>query len=780
MNDQTLSAAQQDTAEWYAEPMSIASSVDTLVSSGYTPAQIKTAYNLPAYGGEGVTIAIIIAFHTPNIKNYLSIFSQTYGLPLPTDSNFEVHKMTSYIETNVNWTLEACLDVEWAHAIAPNATILLVEALSNEGSDLLDAIDYATSRGDVDVISMSWGSKEFHGETDYNAFFDSSEIGFFAASGDTGSVVMWPSVCPNVVSVGGTSLSLDSNGQLISENAWSGSGGGVSAYETIPDYQRDYGLSGSYRTTPDVSYSAGTGSKGVNVYYNSAWYSVGGTSAGAPQWAAIYALGLSASHENLYYKASTGYSTHFRDITSGSTTKYSTSIGYDYVTGLGSPLKYNFSKSLDVSPLRGNAGANVTLTGNGISGSTLSISFLNSITDNWVDIVNSTTLTDGTFAFNTTISDLMQSSPAGDNTPSYDSIVFQATNDLGASYYTTVPFKEFRRGLTQVGTETADGMYGNNTDFGTNLYIQNGDILPVSGQWFSSGNGTILWDNATLGIVNIDETGAFSTSLRVPQSNAGEHTLAIQDSATLFIINVTVSPLVSADYSRAWENSDFQITLSNDTTIDEIYYRINNGEVQNVTANGQPTITTQSANNTLEYWCNWTLNGATLETAHENLIGIKLDKTAPTGSIVSNPTTSSRTITLHLSADDSLSGVSEMQFSSDEVIWSSWETYDTSTSWTLTSGDGVKAVYVQFKNGAGLTYKTMCTVTLETPHETVAPQMTTKATKTPAPTATSTTSPAPTPSTIPEFPFGVALSVLVFASLLLLLLAKKQAIYKSK
>ncbi len=775
---QAFSLEQQD-LDWYAEPLSTVTSAEPFAFSGYTPSQIKSAYNLPASGGEGMTIAVIIAYHTANIKTYLEVFSQAYGLPLPTDSNFEVHKMATYIPSDAGWSIEACLDVEWAHAIAPNATILLVEAVSNSGTDLVNAINYATARSDVDVVTMSWGTDEFSGEASYDYLFSNPNMEFFAASGDNGSVVMWPSVSSNVVAVGGTSLNI---GSTTSETAWSGSGGGISLYEPIPSYQINYGLNGTKRVVPDVAYNADS-STGVRVYYNNYWYIVGGTSAGSPQWAGIYALGLSASHENLYYKASTAHATYFRDIVLGSTSKYSAAIGYDYITGLGSPLNFNFSKSLDVSPTSGSPGTAITLTGNGISGNTIDTSYLDPITSTWVSISNNTAVTSGiirTIEVDTTINDLNQSNPSGNNPQSYDNIIFRAVDDNGIAYYTTVPFSEYRRGLNQVGNLSATGIYGNNTLFETDILPQSGNNLTISGSWFSPGNATLLWDTITIGTVAVDYTGAFTANIIVPTTAAGYHTLTIQDNTYNFTFNIATQPTVNNNYDGQWKTSDFTVTLSADSTVDEIYYRINDGPTQNVTASGQPIITTPSANNTLEYWCNWTLNGVSLETEHVPVVDIKLDKTAPTGQVMANPTTTSQQVTLHLSAIDMESGVTDMCFSNDGSVFSSWETYSSTYSWTLSSGEGSKMVIAKFINGAGLISTDACEITLDLPDATSAPQASTSTSAPIAPQATqssqATNAPTddPTATPVPEFSFGAAVLLLVLASLLLVLVVKKR------
>ena len=773
---QAFSLEQQD-LDWYAEPLSTITSAEPFAFSGYTPNQIKSAYNLPASGGEGITIAVIIAYHTANIKTYLQVFSQAYGLPLPDDSNFEVHKMATYVPSDAGWSMEACLDVEWAHAIAPNATILLVEAVSNNGIDLVDAINYATSRSDVDVVTMSWGTGEFSGEASYDYLFDYSDIGFFAASGDNGSVVMWPSVSSNVVAVGGTSLNIGASGIVTSETAWSGSGGGISLYEPIPSYQTNYGLTGPKRLVPDVSYN-GDSTTGVRVYYNSNWYIVGGTSAGSPQWAGIYALGQSATHENLYSKANIAYATYFRDITSGSTVKYNASAGYDYITGLGSPLTYNFLDSLEVSPTLGGVGTAITITGNGLSGTLANVTYLNPFNSTWLPIANNTAITLGSLTCNITAPELMGTIAPGENSMISDQIIFQVTTDTGYTYNTTVPFNEYRRGISQVGNLITSNVYGNNTTFGTAILPQNGNSLALSGKWFTPSNVTLLWDSTTLGNITVDQTGTFSTNIIIPTTTAGYHTLTIQDNAYNFTINIATQPTITNNYDGQWKTSDFIIDLSADSVVDEIYYCINGGSTQNVTVSGQPFITTLSANNTLEYWCNWTLNGVSLETAHVFIDNIKLDKTAPTGQVMANPTTTSRQVTLHLSAIDMESGVTNMCFSNDGSVFSSWETFASTYSWTLTNGDGSKMVIAKFMNDAGLISTAAVEITLDMPDPTVAPQASTStsATATPQttqPQATNSPTDDPTATPVPEFSFEAALVLLALTSLLLVFVLRK-------
>jgi len=305
---------------------------------------------LPATGGHG-TIAIIDAYDDPTIEDDLNFFSKSFNLNSCTTKNgcFEKHKMSSSVKADSGWALETSLDVEWAHAIAPNAKILLVEAVTPSGTNLLKAVDYAAGRKDVVAISMSWGGSEFNEETSLDSHF-LSKYGatFFASAGDNGWGASWPAASPNVTAVGGTYLSFNYKKEFLTESAWDGSGGGVSAYEKQPNYQSSYSISkaNGMRAIPDVSYDADPRS-GFGVYKNGSWYKVGGTSAGAPQWSAIKSLGLSAANEKFYAdKASNSNIKFFRDIVSGSNgdCKYYCTARrhYDYVTGLGSPLTIKF------------------------------------------------------------------------------------------------------------------------------------------------------------------------------------------------------------------------------------------------------------------------------------------------------------------------------------------------------------------------------------------------------------------------------------------------------
>lgn len=310
---------------------------------GLTPSQVRAAYNLSGNGSG--TIAIVDAFDYPTVASDLKVFSSTFGLPA---ANLEVHKMATKIRQNNGWGLEAALDTQWAHAIAPGAKILLVEAKSNSGTDLLNAVNYAKTQPGVVAVSMSWGGSEFLGESAYDGSFSQSGVTFFASSGDSGNGVEWPAVSANVVGVGGTNLTMSGN-TFVSETAWSGSGGGISQFVSEPSYQTVVVTTlGSRRGVPDVSYAGGP-NPGFPIYDTSGysgWVTVYGTSAGAPQWAAIKALGGTAANASFYPDANSSWPSFFRDIILGSNgscgTVCTANTGYDYITGLGSPLTTNY------------------------------------------------------------------------------------------------------------------------------------------------------------------------------------------------------------------------------------------------------------------------------------------------------------------------------------------------------------------------------------------------------------------------------------------------------
>ena len=327
----------------------------------YAPAQILHAYGfdrLP-YDGRGQTIAIVDAYDNPALTYDLQNFDQLFGLPDPVLTIAQPQGQPTY---NEGWGLETDLDVEWAHAIAPAADILLVEAKNDYGGNLMAAANYARQQPGVVVVSMSWESNEFPGEKLYDSDFTTPPghmggsglpggVTFVAASGDKGAGVVWPASSPNVLSIGGTTLTLDDSNVIASEIGWSGSGGGLSRYESKPDFQAPFQSTGM-RTTPDFAYNADLATPFWTYASNfGGLQAVYGTSAGAPQWAGLIALadqalawkgigsldGPTQTIPELYNLAGSSYSTYFHDIVDGNN-GYQAGPGYDMVTGIGTPL----------------------------------------------------------------------------------------------------------------------------------------------------------------------------------------------------------------------------------------------------------------------------------------------------------------------------------------------------------------------------------------------------------------------------------------------------------
>ncbi len=340
-------------------PIHVRDGATATYQTGYQPSQIRHAYGFDQLTatGQNRPIAIVDAYGSPTIQKDLATFNSQFGLPA---ANLTIaYPQGKPNKVDSGWALETSLDVEWAHALTPNAPILLVVAKTNSFNNLLAAVDYANTHGAA-VVSMSWGGSEFSSEASYDYHFTHAGVVYTASAGDNGSGVLWPAASPNVVAVGGTSLPLDAGGNLTGpETAWSGSGGGISGYESEPGYQTSYGIvSNNRRGSPDISFDADPNT-GVAVYDSTkyygqvGWFVVGGTSFGSPSWAALVALAdqgrtssLTDGHAALYQMATgSSYSTDYRDVTGGSNGNPART-GYDFVTGLGSPLAASLVQAL--------------------------------------------------------------------------------------------------------------------------------------------------------------------------------------------------------------------------------------------------------------------------------------------------------------------------------------------------------------------------------------------------------------------------------------------------
>ncbi len=378
---------------------------------GYTPTQMRRAYNFsdlndytdPGYAnrGSGQTIAIVDAFHSPTAANDLYMFSQTFNLPLPDPTGTLVNPYSNYftfkqVSANSTWTpavdsgwaMETALDVQWAHAIAPKAKIILVEADSNLAEDIYHAVEIATSLVNADgggVVSMSFGANDgvispFRTEQAWlerlrTLFGTNRNVSYIASSGDDGSI-SFPASSAYVTAVGGTFVALDEQGYRLSDEvAWVLGGSGVAPYGEVPGYQKNTKIGGvtigsangeQHRVVPDIAYNADPVS-GVTVFNTTpddgfiGWQPVGGTSAGAPQIAGLVALAnerrvaMGSGHlgnnlnATLYKLGNTQRDLVYRDIVSGSAGGNLALPGFDSATGWGSPIANYLIDALSVS-----------------------------------------------------------------------------------------------------------------------------------------------------------------------------------------------------------------------------------------------------------------------------------------------------------------------------------------------------------------------------------------------------------------------------------------------
>jgi len=298
-------------------------------------------------------IAVVDAFHYATALTDLQMFSTQFGLKAPNLTVVFASGTKPAQDPSGGWELEAALDLEWAHAMAPDAKLILVEARSNSLNDLLAAERVAGSlvaRAGGGEVSNSWGSDEFAGETSFDSVFTTAGVVYFASSGDQPGV-QYPAASPNVVAAGGTTTARNpATANFLSERAWDLAGSGLSAFEPRPVYQDIIqSIVGSKRGVPDLSFDSNPVT-GAWVFDStpvqgagSGWFIVGGTSLASPALAGIVnaagnRLGSSAAELNLIYN-NLAITTDFNDINNGfcgPTAGFSTKLGWDLCTGIGS------------------------------------------------------------------------------------------------------------------------------------------------------------------------------------------------------------------------------------------------------------------------------------------------------------------------------------------------------------------------------------------------------------------------------------------------------------
>jgi subtilase family serine protease len=372
----------------------------------YSPTQLEQAYGTPALyargvAGQGQTIVIVDAFGSPTIASDLTTFDQAYGLPDPPSLKV-IQPAGTYTWTGtrdqVGWAGETTLDVEYAHAIAPRASILLVETpvAEIEGAtgfpQIVQAEKYVIDHHLGGVISQSFSATEqtFTPARSLlglrGAYVDAARhrVTVVGSTGDNGAtdsesdgislypypVIAWPASDPLVTAVGGTELSLDASGRRTSPDAgWNGSGGGLSSVFSRPEYQRRVAPAvGTRRGDPDISMS-GSCSAPVITYLSfigtGSWHLTCGTSESAPLFAGIVALSDQVAHHWLglinpaLYQLSARHAPGIVDVTSGNNSQsflqdgqsytvagYPATRGYDLVTGVGTVYAPDFVPEL--------------------------------------------------------------------------------------------------------------------------------------------------------------------------------------------------------------------------------------------------------------------------------------------------------------------------------------------------------------------------------------------------------------------------------------------------
>ncbi|HEV3271079.1 MAG TPA: S53 family peptidase [Candidatus Methylacidiphilales bacterium] len=328
-----------------------------------TPATLRSIYNLPATGGSDA-IAVVDAYHYPTALADFNAFAKYFGMAQETSTNatavnktFQVVYARGYAPQSggnyiASWNLEAALDIEWAHSMAPNAKIYLVEAASDSMNDLDYAVEVAASLTGVKEVSMSWGGSETSYEAMmYDPIFKASGVVYTASGGDSSDEMEYPAASPNVVSCGGTSVNRSATGIFLSETGWNDTGCGPSVYEPRPGYQNGVAsVVGAKRGVSDLAFDSDPNT-GVYVYDStplwgeSGWWILGGTSVASPSLAGVFNLAATSGNgfavntaaEQARIYGSLGNAKAFRDITSGTDGKYTCKVGYDFITGVGTP-----------------------------------------------------------------------------------------------------------------------------------------------------------------------------------------------------------------------------------------------------------------------------------------------------------------------------------------------------------------------------------------------------------------------------------------------------------
>ena len=347
----------------FRQTMSLQSSASTASSSGWTPQQFLDAYNVNSVvtpdnkpRGYGIKIAIITAYHYPNLQADLNTWARKFN-QTPITLNI-INQAGNRM--NSDWAIQSNLAVQMVNAVSPGATVYVIEAKSVSVVDIRTAVQTAANLG-MNIISMPFGATEFSTENSMAYLFTNAQIAWITASG-TGAGPTFPGTSPDVVAVGGTSAT--SVSPLV-ETAWVDSSAGMSIFERMPSYQMIPAVQNAnttaYRSVPDVAFNADP-RYGAQVYVSSlgGWFVISGNAVSTAFFTGVVAIAdhfrktakkpmLTTSHtaskpiqKSLYGLMSTNggptNSTVLNDVVDGYAGEgsYPAGPGYDIATGLGS------------------------------------------------------------------------------------------------------------------------------------------------------------------------------------------------------------------------------------------------------------------------------------------------------------------------------------------------------------------------------------------------------------------------------------------------------------
>jgi uncharacterized repeat protein (TIGR01451 family) len=604
-----------------------------------TPGQVTNAYGINNIffnngtvkgDGTGQTIAIVDAYHNPTALSDLQAFDAFFKIPDPPSfQQVNQNGGTNYPAQNSGWITEESLDVQWAHAVAPGANIILVESTDNSLANMYAAVDYARGASlngaGVVAVSMSWSAGEYSGETsDDSAHFVTpgghNGVTFLAATGDNGSFfgLGYPAASHNVVAVGGTTLTTDSNGDYLGESGWSGSGGGVSSFEARPAFQNGVsGVVGSARGNPDVSIIGGTP---VDVYDSTnngtaaPWEGVYGTSLATPVWAGLVAIAdqgrgnsNSLTSNQTLTKLYSLPASDYHDITSGNNGLYSAGKGYDLVTGIGTPIASLLVPDLAGTTSTTSADLSVTMTGPGTVTAGNTYTYTITLTNGGPNAASSVTLSDAMPSGLTLVSESQTGGP--------DSFTNASTSSTAK--FTLASMASGNTDTFQV-VATVAASQGNGTTITNTSSVTSSTSDPNTSNNSSSVSSTV-----------VNNSGGNSADLAI--SMQGPSTVTRGHTYTYTITAKNKGP-------NAASSASFTDLLPAGMTLVSTQEKNGNDTWTNTTANGTPSFTLANfpANHTDTFW-------VIVSIPTSDGSGVKLTQTATITSSTSDPVSSNNT-----------------------------------------------------------------------------------------------------------------------------------------